>query len=229
MLNKCLYIIAFSLFALMACSGDNYATGTVDPNASPVAYGDESSSSNSSSSSADVLIEKRYETKQTVVIVKYECSDEVYVEKGYDIGFKTAVSETHVISVATDKTGSVVSSDGKIAVYNEEKGATATCEVNGKSYSTKFKFGQDHRVERTIKLENFGSACESLFEEFGKTCLLQNANDQLSGACDDDGNLDAYCAYVDENAVFDTYLDAFTIESKTNCGDDGVHIDSFGI
>ena len=36
-------------------------------------------------------------------------------------------------------------------------------------------------------------------------------------------------AYVDENAEFDKYLADFSTESKSNCGEEGFHIDSFGI
>jgi hypothetical protein len=114
-------------------------------------------------------------------------------------------------------------------VYSEEKGASASCEIDEKNYSSQFKIGQNNRLERSIKLDKFGSGCDELFEQFKKLCLLQSVNDELSGACDDNGTLEAYCAYVDETAVFDTLLDEFTMESKTNCGDNSVQIDSFGI
>ena len=128
-----------------------------------------------------------------------------------------------------EKTGIAENNGGKIDVYTEEKGASASCKIDEKNYSSQFKIGQKNRVERSIKLENFGSGCDALFENFKKLCLLQDANDQLSGACDDSGTLEAYCAYFDETAVFDTLLENFTNESKVNCGDNSVHIDSFGL
>lgn len=226
---KNLYLITFSLLAFVACSGDNYATGTVDPNANPqIAENDGSSSSsvagnpnskgNLSSSSASEVFLVRTESHKAISVKEEEM---VYVS------FDHKASATYTIIERTE--GAAVVNKGEIAVYSEEKGASASCEIDEKNYSSQFKIGQNNRVERSIKLEKFGSGCDELFEQFKKLCLLQSVNDELSGACDDNGTLEAYCAYVDETAVFDTLLDNFTTESKTNCGDNSVHIDSFGI
>lgn len=226
---KNLYLITFSLLAFVACSGDNYATGTVDPNANPqIAENDGSSSSsvagnpnskgNLSSSSASEVFLVRTESHKAISVKEEEM---VYVS------FDHKASATYTIIERTE--GAAVVNKGEIVVYSEEKGASASCEIDEKNYSSQFKMGQNNRVERSIKLEKFGSGCDELFEQFKKLCLLQSVNDELSGACDDNGTLEAYCAYVDETAVFDTLLEDFSAESTTNCGDNSVHIDSFGI
>lgn len=218
----------FSWLALVACS-----SGTVDPNALPmVGYIDEDSSSSSSfeiySSSAPKGTGDFDISSSSAVVADLHDSVRVQV-----IGFETSVTEKYLIVVKEDlpATGHDAGQGvfkGDVLVYAEEKGAVASCDGDGKSYSSKFKLGQSNLVERSLTLKNYGSACESLFENFKKLCLLQNANDVLSGACDENGNLEAYCTYGDADANFDVYLSNFTAESKTNC-DDGVRIDSFGV
>lgn len=224
MLNKFIYLVGILLpFAVVACS-----SGTVDPNANPFAYTDESSSSISSSG---------YSRSDDNIYINNPANDGVFVvkqgvqvlekEKLYTVTFEKEATTKYTIVEVT--VGIDRQSEGTIAVYSEEKGASASCEIDEKNYSSQFKIGQNNRVERSIKLDKFGSGCDELFEQFKKLCLLQSVNDELSGACDDNGTLEAYCAYVDETAVFDTLLDEFTMESKTNCGDNSVQIDSFGI
>ena len=242
MLKRSLFLIGFiSWLALVACS-----SGTVDPNANPFAgivEEEVSSSSNSSSgmSSSNSSIHITPDSSQStdpdlpqstgsekgnvhVVVVSQDLPDEKL--ETFKITFTTVATKEYVIKNDVEYT---VHENGKIEVYEVEKGATASCKIDEKSYSAKFKFGLNQRVERSIKIEKFGNACEPLFEQFKNLCLLQNLNDELSGACDDEGTLEAYCAYVDSNANFDAYLSDFTNQSKSNCGDDNVHIDSFGI
>jgi hypothetical protein len=238
MLKRSLFLIGFiSWLALVACS-----SGTVDPNANPLAgIGEENISSSSkspegiSSSIHQVYLPPDSPSSSNSSLPQPTGSDgtvEVIVARpdskwvAVSIEFTTVVTKEYVLS---DKSGYAVYENGKIEVYEVEKGATASCKIDEKSYSSKFKFGQNQRVERSIKFEKFGSDCERLLEDFKRLCLLENSNDELSGACDEDGTLEAYCAYVDQNANFDAYLSDFTNQSKFNCGDDNVHIDSFGI
>ena len=224
MLNKFIYLVGILLpFAVVACS-----SGTVDPNANPFAYTDESSSSISSSG---------YSRSDDNIYINNPANDGVFVvkqgvqilekEELYTVTFEKEATTKYTIVEVT--VGVDRQSEGTIAVYSEEKGASASCEIGEKKYLSQFKLGRNNRMERSIKLENFGSGCDGLFEQFKNLCLLQNASDEFSGACDESGTLEAYCAYFDESAVFDTLLDDFTDESKVNCGESGVHIDSFGI
>ncbi|MDY6329944.1 MAG: hypothetical protein SPL52_00410 [Fibrobacter sp.] len=226
---KSLYWIVFSLLAFVACSGDNYATGTVDPNAGPQIAENDRSSSSSVTGEPDSKGDLSSSSAREVFLVRTECHGVVSVkeEEMVYVSFDYKASATYTIIERTE--GAAVVNKGEIEVYSEEKGASASCKVDEKNYSTQFKIGQNNRVERSLKLENFGSGCDEIFEQFKNLCLLQNANDELSGACDDNGTLEAYCAYVDESAVFDTLLEDFSAESTTNCGDNSVHIDSFGI
>ena len=224
---KNLYLIVLPLLVLVACSSDNYATGTVDPNAGPgIAQGDKVSSSSVYDSSDSNSSLGSSSSVGEIFVVKYK-SVVNKDEKMLSVSFECGISATYTI--VEESKGNVEKNKGQIDVYSEEKGASASCEIGEKKYSTQFKIGQNNRVERSLKLENFGSGCDEIFEQFKNLCLLQNANDELSGACDDNGTLEAYCAYVDESAVFDTLLEDFSAESTTNCGDNSVHIDSFGI
>ena len=193
---KNLYLITFSLLAIVACSGDNYATGTVDPNAGPqisennifssssvIAMPDSIGESSSSSSDGEIFI-VRYKS----VIVKDE--------EVLSVTFENVASVSYTIVEVVESDGK---NKGQIDVYSEEKGASAFCKIDEKNYSTQFKIGPNNRVERSLKLENFGSGCDEIFEQFKNLCLLQNANDELSGACDESGTLEAYCAYFDES------------------------------
>ena len=224
---KNLYLIVLPLLVFVACSSDNYATGTVDPNAGPgIAQGDKVSSSSVYDSSDSNSSLGSSSSVGEIFVVKYK-SVVNKDEEMLSVSFECGVSATYTI-VEKSK-GNVEKNKGQIDVYSEEKGASASCEIGEKKYLSQFKLGRNNRMERSIKLENFGSGCDGLFEQFKNLCLLQNANDEFSGACDESGTLEAYCAYFDESAVFDTLLDDFTDESKVNCGESGVHIDSFGI
>jgi len=224
---KNLYLIVLPLLVLVACSSDNYATGTVDPNASPgIAQGDKVSSSSVYDSSDSNSSLGSSSSVGEIFVVKYK-SVVNKDEKMLSVSFECGISATYTI--VEESKGNVEKNKGQIDVYSEEKGASASCEIGEKKYLSQFKLGRNNRMERSIKLENFGSGCDGLFEQFKNLCLLQNASDEFSGACDESGTLEAYCAYFDESAVFDTLLDDFTDESKVNCGESGVHIDSFGI
>lgn len=216
MLRKCFYLIGFvSWLALVACS-----SGTVDPNANPLAVGGDSSSLESSSSSGWI--------NQPEISVDPESSSsagEEGLSKSVKIAFDTKV--TDVVAIET-KSGAASKSDGKILVYGEEKGAAASCAGDAKSYSTKFKLGPGNRVERSIVLNNFGAECETVFENFKSLCLIKTAEDPFVGSCDDKGNLDAYCAYTEGDAVFESVLSEFTLESKSDCSE-SVSLNSFGL
>ena len=224
---KNLYLIVLPLLVLVACSSDNYATGTVDPNAGPgIAQGDKVSSSSVYDSSDSNSSLGSSSSVGEIFVVKYK-SVVNKDEEMLSVSFECGISATYTI--VEESKGNVEKNKGQIDVYSEEKGASASCTIGEKKYLSQFKLGRNNRMERSIKLENFGSGCDALFEQFKNLCLLQNASDEFSGACDESGTLEAYCAYFDESAVFDTLLDDFTDESKVNCGESGVHIDSFGI
>lgn len=224
---KNLYLIVLPLLVLVACSSDNYATGTVDPNAGPgIAQGDKVSSSSVYDSSDSNSSLGSSSSVGEIFVVKYK-SVVNKDEEMLSVSFECGISATYTI--VEESKGNVEKNKGQIDVYSEEKGASASCTIGEKKYLSQFKLGRNNRMERSIKLENFGSGCDGLFEQFKNLCLLQNASDEFSGACDESGTLEAYCAYFDESAVFDTLLDDFTDESKVNCGESSVHIDSFGI
>ena len=224
---KNLYLIVLPLLVLVACSSDNYATGTVDPNAGPgIAQGDKVSSSSVYDSSDSNSSLGSSSSVGEIFVVKYK-SVVNKDEEMLSVSFECGISATYTI--VEESKGNVEKNKGQIDVYSEERGASASCTIGEKKYLSQFKLGRNNRMERSIKLENFGSGCDGLFEQFKNLCLLQNASDEFSGACDESGTLEAYCAYFDESAVFDTLLDDFTDESKVNCGESGVHIDSFGI
>ena len=222
---KNLYLIVLPLLVLAACSNDNYATGTVDPNAGPGIAENGVSSSSSVTGEPDSKGDLSSSSDGEIFIVRYK-SVIVKDEEVLSVTFENVASVTYTIVEVVESDGK---NKGQIDVYSEEKGASAFCKIDEKNYSSQFKIGPNNRVERSIKLENFGSGCDGLFEQFKNLCLLQNANDEFSGACDESGTLEAYCAYFDESAVFDTLLEDFSAESTTNCGDNSVHIDSFGI
>ena len=222
---KNLYLIVLPLLVLAACSNDNYATGTVDPNAGPGIAENGVSSSSSVTGEPDSKGDLSSSSDGEIFIVRYK-SVIVKDEEVLSVTFENVASVSYTIVEVVESDGK---NKGQIDVYSEEKGASAFYKIDEKNYSTQFKIGQNNRVERSLKLENFGSGCDEIFEQFKNLCLLQNANDELSGACDESGTLEAYCAYFDESAVFDTLLEDFSAESTTNCGDNSVHIDSFGI
>jgi hypothetical protein len=230
MLKKSAYIIGlFSLLAVVACS-----SGTVDPNANPMANVDESSSSMSEQSissssifnsldSTDKIVEEwlksAYIVKDEVTLIVVSVDGKASVDSLHSlIEFSTEATQQYGIVVG-NKNGVKVSSDGQVVVYGKEQGATATCDNSENTYFARFKFGQNNRIEKTIELKNYGSACDSLFISFEESCKLAKSKEGIVGACDKDGNLEAYCSYVDETADFDMLLREFTEEVEKICGE----------
>jgi len=222
MLKKSVYIIGlFSLLAMVACS-----SGTVDPNANPLAYANESSSSIvvQSISSSSMVSNNSSGSKELMIVSDTLC----LVEKNglkVTISFDSEATRTYVVSeyVGYDKSPKngegITENNGFVAVYEKEKGATATYEKDEKKYMAKFKYGLDKRIEKSMEIKNYGSACDSLFKSFEESCKLVKSNIQPAVACDKDGSIEVYCSYVDENADFDTLLDEFTLEVEKNCGE----------
>lgn len=231
MLKKSVYIIGlFSLLAVIACS-----SGTVDPNANPLAYAYESSSSMSeqsiSSSSIfnsldliDKIVEESpksaYIVKDEVTLIVVSVDGKASVDSLHSlIEFSTEATQQYGVAVG-EKNGVVKSTnDAQVAVYGEEQGATATCDNSENTYFAKFKLGQNNLIEKMIELKNYGSACDSLFISFEESCKLAKSKEGIVGACDKDGNLEAYCSYVDESADFDMLLRKFTEEVEKICGE----------
>ena len=191
MRNKTLVLIAFSLFFFtLACTDDSLGGGSsIDPNANPAVYADNSSSSN----------------------------DKTGI-KGSAFDFKSKITQTFEI-VRSDETAwkGIVEPFGKIDVYAEENGASAVCENDAVVYSSKFKIENSNRVKRNVNVKIDGKTCDSMFEDFKNSCSIKNGNDKLGFSCDENGRLLADCVYSDETADFDTLLSVFIAESKKTC------------
>ena len=186
MRNKILFSIAFSLiFFTLACTDDSLGGGSsIDPNANPAVYANNSSSSND-------------------YITKKGGGSELIV-------FNTGITQT--IRIVNDDESVI----GVIEVYADENGAALSCENEGKGYSNKFRI-DNNRIEKSMALRKYGTACDSVFEIFRSSCRLKIENDWISGACDENGSLVANCVYSDETADFDSFLSDFIKESKELC------------
>jgi len=189
MRNKTLVLIAFSLFFFtLACTDDSLGGGSsIDPNANPAVYADNSSSSN----------------------------DKPGI-KGGALDFKSKITQTLEIAKGGEKWKGG-KPFGKIDVYAEENGASAVCENETVAYSAKFKVEGSNLVKRNVNVKIDGKTCDSMFDVFKNSCFVKNENDKLGVACDGDGTLRANCIYSDETADFDTLLSGFIAESKKTC------------
>ena len=189
MRNKILVLIAFSLFFFtLACTDDSLGGGSsIDPNANPAVYADNSSSSN----------------------------DKPGI-KGGVLDFKSKITQTLEIAKGGEKWKGD-KPFGKIEVYAEENGALAACKTDAVEYSAKFKVEGSNLVKRNVNVKIDGKTCDSMFEDFKNSCSIKNGNDELGVSCDENGLLLADCVYSDETADFDTLLSDFIAESKKIC------------
>jgi hypothetical protein len=186
MRNKIFFSIAFSLILVtLACSDDSLGGGSsIDPNANPAIYANNSSSSNGEGT-------KKGGGSELIV-------------------FNTGITQT--IRIVNDDESVI----GVIEVYADENGAALSCENEGKGYSNKFRI-DNNRIEKSMALRKYGTACDSVFEIFKSSCRLKIENDWLSGSCNEEGKLTANCVYSDESANFDSFLSDFIKESKEFC------------
>lgn len=189
MRNKILVLIAFSLFFFtLACTDDSLGGGSsIDPNANPAVYADNSSSSNDKPGIKGGALDFKSKITQTLEIAKG--GEEWKGDKPF----------------------------GKIEVYAEENGASAVCENETVAYSAKFKVEGSNLVKINVRVKINGSVCDSMFEDFKNSCSIKNGNDELGVSCDENGRLLADCVYSDETADFDTLLSDFIAESKKTC------------
>ncbi len=129
-------------------------------------------------------------------------------------------------TLATDSSGfivfktqakSTIESLIVISVYEREQGAMASCGDDEKSYNAKARLGLDNKVEKSVSLKNYGSDCENVLEEFKYSCSLKNKSDTLIGACDEAGNLEAYCSYSDDELNFSALRHSLLLSSDAPC------------
>ena len=94
---KNLYLIVLPLLVLVACSSDNYATGTVDPNAGPgIAQGDKVSSSSVYDSSDSNSSLGSSSSVGEIFVVKYK-SVVNKDEEMLSVSFECGISATYKI------------------------------------------------------------------------------------------------------------------------------------
>jgi hypothetical protein len=236
MLNlKQIFYTAFALCALIACSSeDSTVAGTTTiPNASAEITSSSEENDNSSSSSEVVA----------------NSSD--VVESSSD---KVAISSSSIngpvdaqdIVFSTEATSKKPLPRGEVVVYGEEKGAMASCSAgsfsNKKSFMAKISVINGYKMERTLSLRNFGSACDSIYNAFKESCpsdFLLVASDAACSATDsrnNNGNLKVFCfasstasnmlcdtqgkcslARDTAGVDFDAIVEAFTKESDDIC------------
>ena len=86
-----------------------------------------------------------------------------------------------------------------LSEYEQEFGAEASCNADGKSYVSKIKALSDTTFVRSIELRNMGSDCEAIFLAFVESCPNHLAIGSVEASCSSEGSVDAFC--YDENAI----------------------------
>lgn len=81
-----------------------------------------------------------------------------------------------------------------VRVYDEEKGAAATCVAGDQSFDAKFKISSSY-ILKTLIMHNVGTSCDSILQEFEESC---NKNPKiktvgLNSFCTSRGDLYALC------------------------------------
>ena len=139
---KSLYWIAFSLLAFVACSGDNYATGTVDPNAGPQIAENDRSSSSSVTGEPDSKGDLSSSSAREVFLVRTECHGVVSVkeEEMVYVSFGHKASATYTIIERTE--GAAVVNKGEIEVYSEEKAPLLLVKLTRKTILPSLRLGK---------------------------------------------------------------------------------------
>ncbi|MBO7106483.1 MAG: hypothetical protein J6W22_13565, partial [Fibrobacter sp.] len=237
MLNlKQISYIGLALCALTACSSeDSSVAGTTTiPNASA----EITSSSNGND----------YSSPSSVEFVS--SSDQVASSSSSVKG----VNATQDIVFLTVATARKPLPRGEVVVYGKENGAEATCSAgkyaSTKEYLARISIADGETMERTIRLHNFGSACDNIYKAFQESCNSGLVDVAPDAVCSGNGNLKAFCyasktdsvrtcnargecvtAGPDSTISFDTLLESFTKESNDICGTiaDGVDTTEYDI
>lgn len=165
-----------------------------------------------------------------------------FIDPKQDIVFATAATSVKKIT------------QGEVTVYGKENGAEATCSAgkyaSTKEYLARLSIADGKTMNRTIRLRNFGSACEDIYKAFQESCSFGVVDVAPDAVCSGNGNLKAFCyasktdsvracntrggcisAGPDSTINFDTLLDSFTKESDDICGNiaDGVDTTDYDI
>ena len=179
--------MAAGILALAACSDDSVSGAAIEP--STVAHN--SSSSVVSSSSVETNV-----SSSSVFLP----SSSSYVPN-YSIDFTT--KPTQVLALTR----------GNVSVYGEENGAEASCSAYNRQYLAQFSLAHAHIFEKTAFLSHFGSACDSIFEKFKKSCASGVVTPSSNAACDETGSLKAFC-YLSKTDTVTVCSDGINCESK---------------
>ena len=162
---------------------------------------------------------------------------------------ETNLSSSYLTSYSIDFTTSptrvMALTRGEVSVYDEEYGAEASCSAYNRGFMARFSVAHAHIFEKTIRLSNFGSACDSIYDAFKKSCASGIVSVAPDAACDERGTLKAFCYFSKTDTVtvcsdginceskgpvsevvFDSIVTEFTRESGEICDNIAVGIDT---
>lgn len=117
------------------------------------------------------------------------------------------------IEFTTTPTRVMALTRGRVSVYGEEYGAVASCSAYNRDYLAQFSAAHAHLFEKTAFLSSFGSACDSLLDEFKNLCASGVVTASPNGACDKSGSVKAYC-YLSKTDTVTVCSDGINCESK---------------
>lgn len=83
-----------------------------------------------------------------------------------------------------------------VRVYDEEKGAAATCVAGDQSFDAKFKISSSY-ILKTLIMHNVGTSCDSIRQELQESCNNNPKIEVIGGFysyCTSKGDLYAFCA-----------------------------------
>ena len=233
-------LFCFLLF-LLACSDG----GTVDPNAlaGHFEYSSDEMSTAPLSSASEANIDNdnylKHESSSSSK-VREQSSFSGNEKNGYDAESSTSVMPTTTnssSSVETNITGDSASISYKITfnhdsveinspkkgfemlVFEQENGAVTSCHNDTQMYEARFKMEASNMIAQSLTLNNYGEQCNPYFDVFKALCSSGNQGESVSfaGSCDEYGNLNAYCTYIDTNASYQSVLGEFTNKTKMDC------------
>lgn len=145
--------------------------------------------------------------------VAHNSSSSVMSSSSVETNLSSSYVPNYSIDFTTKPTQVLALTRGEVSVYGEENGAEASCSAYNRQYLAQFSLAHAHIFEKTAFLSHFGSACDSIFEKFKKSCASGVVTPSSNAACDETGSLKAFC-YLSKTDTVTVCSDGINCESK---------------
>lgn len=137
-------------------------------------------------------------------------------------GSSNSESAAPIINFSLKPSSTIALKNGSISVYDEEKGASGLCAIEGMSYASKIQVykGIGLNVVTTLEFKGNSDVCNDLYEEFKNECESKKGNFVGADKDCERGDFYIWCQYSGgESDSVNTILNGFFAKMGDACSE----------